>query len=60
MMKHGLAVLIFTDLSQQFDMDSDSAIGDLLDMGYCRYDKPQSKSTYKQNVGGATISDKPT
>jgi len=42
MMKHGLAVLILTDLSHQFDMDADFAIGDLLDMGYCRYDKPQS------------------
>jgi hypothetical protein len=42
MMKHGLAVLILTDLSYQFDMDTDFAIGDLLDMGYCRYDKPQS------------------
>jgi DNA-binding transcriptional MerR regulator len=41
-MRYGLAVLILTDLRQQFDMDSDSAIGDLLDMGYCRYDEPQS------------------
>jgi hypothetical protein len=42
MMTHGLAVLILTDLSQQFDMDYDRGIGDLLDMGYCRYDKRQS------------------
>jgi DNA-binding transcriptional MerR regulator len=41
MMRHGLAVLILTDLSEQFDMDADFAIGDLLKMGYCRYDKPQ-------------------
>lgn len=27
MMKHGLAVLILTDLSHQFDMDADFAIG---------------------------------
>jgi DNA-binding transcriptional MerR regulator len=42
MMKHGLAVLILTDLSHQFDMDADFAIGNLLDMGHCRYDEPQS------------------
>ena len=42
MMKHGLAVLILTDLSHQFDMDADFALGDLLGMGYYRYDKPQS------------------
>jgi hypothetical protein len=42
MMKRGLAVLIFTDLSRQFDMDADFAIGDLINMGYCRYDEPQS------------------
>jgi hypothetical protein len=42
MMKHGLAVLILTDFSHQFDMDADFAIGDLLGMGYCRYDEPQS------------------
>jgi DNA-binding transcriptional MerR regulator len=42
MMGHGLAVLILTDFSQQFDMDSDFAIADLLDTGYCRYDKSKS------------------
>jgi DNA-binding transcriptional MerR regulator len=42
MMKYGMAVLILTDLRQQFDMDSDFAIGDLLRLGYCRYDQPQS------------------
>jgi DNA-binding transcriptional MerR regulator len=42
MMRHGLAVLILTDLSQQFDMDADFAIAELLGRGYCRYDKPQS------------------
>jgi len=42
MMKHGLAVLILTDLSQHFHMDADFAIGDLLGMGYCRCDEPQS------------------
>jgi DNA-binding transcriptional MerR regulator len=42
MMKRGLAVLILTDLSQQFEMNVDRAIGDLLNLGYCRYDKPQS------------------
>ena len=42
MMKRGLAVLILTDLSRQFDMDADFAIGDLINMGYCRYDEPQS------------------
>jgi DNA-binding transcriptional MerR regulator len=41
-MKHGLAVLILTDLTSQFDMDADHAIGELLSLGYCRYDKPQS------------------
>jgi hypothetical protein len=41
-MRHGMAVLILTDLSQQFDMDSDFAIGDLLRLGYCRYDDDQS------------------
>jgi len=42
MMRHGLAVLILTDLSGQFDMDADVAIGDLLNLGFCRYDEPQS------------------
>jgi len=42
MMKHGLAVLILTDFGDQFDMDADYAIGELLDMGYCRYDESQS------------------
>ncbi len=42
MMKHGLAVLILTNLTSQFDMDADHAIGELLSLGYCRYDKPQS------------------
>jgi hypothetical protein len=42
MMRHGIAVLILTDLSRQFDMDGDFAIGDLLSLGYCRYDEPQS------------------
>jgi DNA-binding transcriptional MerR regulator len=41
MMRRGLAVLIFTDLSRQFDLDADFAIGDLINMGYCRYDQPQ-------------------
>lgn len=42
MMKHGLAVLILTDLTSQFDMEADHAIGESLSLGYCRYDKPQS------------------
>lgn len=42
MMKHGLAVFILTDLSQQFDMEADCAISDLLGAGYCRNDEPQS------------------
>jgi DNA-binding transcriptional MerR regulator len=42
MMQHGLAVLILTDLSTQFDMDADVAIGDYLSMGLCRSEKPQS------------------
>lgn len=42
MMRHGLVVVILTDLSQQFDMDADFAIGDLLGMGYCRRDDSQS------------------
>jgi hypothetical protein len=42
MMKQGLAIMILTDLNHQFDMDFDSAIGDLLGMGYRRYDEPQS------------------
>lgn len=42
MMKRGLAVLIFTDLSHQFEMDADYAIGSSIDMGCCRYDEPQS------------------
>lgn len=42
MMKHGLAVFILTDLIDEFHMEPDYAIGDLLDMGYFRYDEPQS------------------
>jgi hypothetical protein len=42
MIRHGLAVLIFTDLSHQFQMDTEIALGDLLNLGYGRYDKPQS------------------
>lgn len=42
MMKHGLAVFIFSDLCDQFEMDADYAIGDLLRMGYCRSPEPQS------------------
>jgi hypothetical protein len=42
MMSHGLAVFILTDLSQQFEMDTDCEIGRLLESGYCRYDEPQS------------------
>lgn len=42
MMKLGLAVFIFTDLKDQFYMDSDNAIGELLDLGQCRYDEAQS------------------
>src|SRR3984957_20332491 len=42
MMKHGLAVLISTDLSERFDMDADFAIGDSLRMGQCRDNEPQS------------------
>jgi hypothetical protein len=44
LMERGLAVLILTDLREQFDMDSDNAIGELFCSGYCRYDKPQSYS----------------
>lgn len=42
MMRLGLAVLIFTDLSQRFEMNSDLAISELLNEGYCRYCEPQS------------------
>jgi DNA-binding transcriptional MerR regulator len=42
MMKYGLAVLIFTDLSHEFEMDADYAIGGAIDMGSCRYEKSQS------------------
>jgi len=38
MMQHGLAVFIFTDLEESFDMDADIAIADMLELGYCRYD----------------------
>ena len=42
MMRLGLAVLILTDLSDQFEMDSDREIGRLLNFGYCRRDESQS------------------
>jgi hypothetical protein len=42
MMQHGLAVLIFTDLEESFDMDADIAIADMQDLGYCRYDHPHA------------------
>jgi DNA-binding transcriptional MerR regulator len=42
MMKYGLAVLIFTDLSHEFEMDADYAIGGAIDMGSCRHEKSQS------------------
>lgn len=41
MMRLGLAVVIFTDLSEQFEMDSDFAIGQSLSLGFCGDDKPQ-------------------
>ena len=42
MMQHGLAVFIFTDLEESFDMDADIAIADMLELGYCRYDHPHA------------------
>ena len=42
MMQHGLAVFIFTNLEESFDMDADIAIADMLDLGYCRYDHPHA------------------
>ena len=42
MMQHGLAVFIFTDLEQSFDMEADFAVADMLELGYCRYDDPQA------------------
>ena len=42
MMQHGLAVFIFTDLEESFDMDADIAIADMLKLGYCRYDHPHA------------------
>ena len=41
MMRDGLAVLLFTDLREQFEMNSDFEISDLLRLGYCRhYEEP--------------------
>src|SRR5712691_9228396 len=42
MMQHGLAVFIFTDLEQSFEMNADFAIADMLELGYCRYDHPHA------------------
>jgi hypothetical protein len=42
MMQYGLAVFIFTDLEESFDMDTDIAIADMLELGYCRYDHPHA------------------
>ena len=42
MMRLGLAVVIFTDLNEQFEMNLDSVIGNSIRLGYCRYDEPQS------------------
>lgn len=42
MMRDGLAVLLLTDLREQFEMNSDFEISDLLRFGYCRYDEEQS------------------
>lgn len=42
MMRDGLAVLLLTDLREQFEMNSDFEISDLLRLGYCRYDEEQS------------------
>ena len=42
MMRLGLAVILFTDLSAQFDMNSDLEIADSLRAGCCRYDQPQN------------------
>ena len=33
MMQHGLAVFIFTDLEQSFDMEADFAVADMLELG---------------------------
>lgn len=41
-MKHGLAVFILTNLSDQFEMDADLAIGELIEMGYCGNDELHS------------------
>lgn len=42
MMRDGLAVLLLTDLRKQFEMNTDFEIGDLLQLGYCRYDEDQN------------------
>jgi DNA-binding transcriptional MerR regulator len=42
MMERGLAVLIFTDFCENFNMDSDFDIADLLKLGYCTREEPQS------------------
>jgi MerR HTH family regulatory protein len=42
MIRLGFAVLIFTDLSNQFVMDTDVALAESLNQGSCRYDEPQS------------------
>ena len=42
MMRLGLAVVLFTDLNAQFEMNSDLEIADSLRAGCCRYDEPQS------------------
>jgi len=42
MMRRGLAVVIFSDLNEQFEMNLDSVIGNSIRLGYCRYDEPQS------------------
>jgi DNA-binding transcriptional MerR regulator len=42
MMRDGLAVLLLTDLREQFEMNSDFEISDLVRLGYCRSDEDQS------------------
>src|SRR5207249_4013045 len=53
MMQHGLAVFIFTDLEESFDMDADIAIADMLELGYCRYDHPHAYIFEAINPGGS-------
>src|SRR5438876_4438189 len=42
MMQHGLAVFVFSDLEESFEMDADIAIADMLELGYCRFDHPHA------------------